>query len=37
MMANDNRYKLLQINFVVNAFIYCFGTNFVHGFSFLQN
>ena len=29
--------KLLQINFDVNTFVYCLGTNFVHSFSFLRN
>ena len=33
----NNRYKLLQINFDVNTFIYCRGTNFEHSFSFLVN
>ena len=33
----NKRYKLLQINFDVNNFIYCVGTNFVLSFSFLRN
>ena len=35
-MRND-RYKLLQINLDVYAFIYCLGTNLELSFSFLKN
>ena len=35
-MTTNNRYKLLQINFDVNTFIYCLGTNFMQGFIFLN-
>ena len=35
-MTTNNRYKLLQINFDVNTFIYCLGTNFVQSFIFLK-
>ena len=32
----NNRYKLLEINFDVNTFIFCLGTNFVQSFIFLK-
>ena len=32
----NNRYKLLQVNFDVNTFIYCLGTNLVHSFFLLK-
>ena len=35
-MTTNNRYKLLQINFDVNTFIYCLGTNFMQSFIFLN-
>ena len=35
-MMTSNRYKLLEINFDVNTFIFCLGTNFVQSFIFLK-
>ena len=32
----NDRYKLLQIYFEENTFIYCLGINFVHSFIFLR-